>query len=88
MHLDGSEIRAIADALAPRVADLIAQRLDERPELAMSISEAAALIAVEQHVIRAAIADGRLPFLKLGRSIRIKRADLFALGSGREEPVG
>jgi len=42
MRLDSTEITAIATELAPLVADILEQRLSARPELAMSISEAAA----------------------------------------------
>lgn len=79
MQLDPQEIEAIAEKLAPKVASLIAQRLEERPELAMSIPEAAAIARVEQHVIRAAIQEGRLPHLRIGKSIRIPRSALFGL---------
>lgn len=79
MHLDHHEIEALADALAPRVADILEQRLSERPELAMSIPEAAAYVRVEPHTIRNAIASGRLPVCKIGHAVRIRRCDLFTL---------
>lgn len=79
MKLDPEEIQAIAQALAPAVADIIEQRLCELPELAMSIPEAAAIARVEEHSIRNAIRDGRLPSFKCGHSVRIRRADLFTV---------
>lgn len=77
MRLDDKDVQAIAAALAPAVADILERRLSERPEWAYSVGEAAAWANVQQHVIRQAISDGRLPCVKLGRSIRIKRSDLF-----------
>jgi excisionase family DNA binding protein len=77
MRLDAAEIQAIAEALAPAVADILERRLTALPQLALSIPEAAAMIQAEPHVIRDAIADGRLPALRLGRSVRIRRSDLF-----------
>ena len=79
MHLDPAEITAIADALVPRLVDQLERRFEQRPEWAMSISEAAAWCQVEPHVLRDAISDGRLPCIKIGRSIRIRRSDLFAI---------
>ena len=80
MQLDNAEITAIADALAPKVADILERRLSSRPEWAMSVSEAAAWARVEPHTIRDAIKVGKLACLKIGRSVRIRRSDLFGLG--------
>ena len=77
MKLDAEEIEAIAEALAGRVAEILERRFSERPEWAFSVSEAAAWLRVEPHVIRDAIADGRLPCIRIGRSVRIRRCDLF-----------
>jgi excisionase family DNA binding protein len=82
MRLDPSEIEAFADSLANRVADILEQRLSERPELACSIQEAAAIVNVPEHVVRDACEDGRLPCFRAGRSVRIRRSDLFAIRSG------
>ena len=79
MRLDPAEITAIAEALCPLVTDALARRLEESPQWAMSIPEAAAWCQVEPHVLRDAISDGRLPCIKIGRSIRIRRSDLFAI---------
>ena len=77
MRLDPEEIEAIAEALAPKVADILERRLSELPDLAMSIPEAAAYVRVEEYSIRNAIRDGRLPHFKCGHQVRIKRSDLF-----------
>lgn len=79
MRLDAEEIAAFAAALAPAVADIIERRLSERPELSMSIPEAAAYVRVEPHTIRNAIAAGRLPVCRIGNQVRIKRCDLFSI---------
>jgi len=71
MKLEQHEIDAIAEALAPRVAEILERRLAERPEWAMSVSEAAAWANVEQHVIRDAIKRGVLPCLRLGHSVEV-----------------
>ncbi|MHC4406406.1 MAG: helix-turn-helix domain-containing protein [Planctomycetota bacterium] len=88
MRLDPPEIQAIAQALAPLVADELERRLSERPEWARSIPEAAAYAKVEPHVIRDAIADGRLPSIHVGRQIRIRRTDLFGLRNGDSVETG
>ena len=79
MRLEPDEVQAIAEARVQRVADILERRLGELPALAMSIPEAAAIARVEEHVVRDAIADGRLPAFKIGKSWRIKRSDLFGL---------
>lgn len=85
MRLDEQEVQAIAAALAPRVADILEQRLSELPEWAMSIQEAAAWVRTETHVIRDAVTSGRLPCVQVGRTIRIRRSDLFGLNRERFE---
>ena len=87
MRLDDDEIRALASALAPAVADLLERRLAERPEWAYSIAEAAAWADVAEHVVRDAIADGRLPCVRLGRQIRIRRSDLYGVRHDNTETV-
>lgn len=86
MRFEPEEIRALAAELAPLVADELERRLSESPRWAMSIAEAAAWLRVEPHVIRDAIDDGRLPCARVGRSIRIRRRDLFlAAPNGQAE---
>lgn len=84
MRLEPSEIQAIADALAPMVADIVERRLSELPELAMSIPEAAAYVRVDETVVRSAIKAGRLPHCKIGHQLRIRRSDLFTVRGGAE----
>ena len=81
MKLDTDEITAIATELAPKVADILERRMSERPEWAKSINEAAAWAEIEPHVMRDAIAEGRLPCVRVGRSVRTRRSDLFGLKS-------
>ena len=83
MRLDADEIRAIADALVPALADELERRLCQWPEMAMSVPEAAAYAKVEESAIRNAIAAGRLPCCKIGNAVRIKRSDLFRLGDSK-----
>ena len=88
MRLEHEEIETLAGLLAPRIATLLAARLEARPEWAFSIREAASWAQVEPHVIRRAIADGKLPCVRIGRSIRIRRSDLFGIASdGRPDPA-
>jgi len=82
MRLDSSEITAIASELAPKVAAIIERHLEERPEWAMSVPEAAAWASVPEHTIRDAIASGRLSSVKVGHQVRIKRCDLFVVRNG------
>ncbi|NLS97990.1 MAG: helix-turn-helix domain-containing protein [Planctomycetaceae bacterium] len=85
MRLDPEEIEAIAEALAPRVADILERRLSDLPQWAMSIPEVAAWARVEEYIVREAVRNGSLPCIKLGRSVRIKRSDIFRL---MNEPKG
>ena len=78
-RVDPDEIQAIADSLAPRVAEILARKLESRPELALSIPEAAAIAKVDERTIRDACEAGRLRHLKIGRQIRIPRSELFGL---------
>ena len=58
MGLEPAEITALAEALAPRLAELLARRFEERPEWAFTIPEAASWARVEPYAIRAAIPLG------------------------------
>lgn len=87
MKFDAAEITALADALAPAVADILEARLSERPEWAFSVSEAAAWANVPEESIRHAIRSGKLPCLRVGNNVRIRRCDLFGLAAGKEEPM-
>ncbi len=80
MQLDQEEIAAIAAALAPLTADILRREICEWPEMAKSIPEAAAYVQVEEHTIRNAIRDGRLPHFKCGHQVRIRLSDLFRIG--------
>jgi excisionase family DNA binding protein len=77
MHLDDTEVQAIAEAIAPRLADILERRLSETPQWAMSISEAATWAQVSEDSIRHAIKVGRLPVVRVGHNVRIRRSDLF-----------
>ena len=79
MQFDAQDIDALADALAPRIAETVVATLIERPEWAMSVQEAATWVSVPEHVIRDALKSGTLPCIRIGRSVRIRRSDLFAL---------
>lgn len=79
MKLEQSEIEELARALAPIVADALEKKLSDRPEWCFSISEAAAWANVAEHVVRDAIEDGRLPAVRIGRQIRVRRSDLFCV---------
>ncbi len=77
MNLDPSEVQAIAESLAPLVANLLAERFESRPEWCFSVSEAASWLQVDEHVVRHAIRAGKLPAVRLGNQVRIRRSDLF-----------
>lgn len=77
MRLDPDEITALAESLASRVASILERRFSERPEWCFSPSEAAAWLQVDEHVVRHAIRAGKLPAVKLGNQVRIRRSDLF-----------
>ena len=78
MHLELSEIESLAESLASRVADVLEERFSKRPEWCFSPSEAAAWANIPEDAIRHAIRAGKLPCVKIGNNIRIKRSDLFA----------
>ena len=85
MQFDSDEIRELAAALAPLVADIIEARLDDRPEWCRSVAEVAAWLDMPQSKVREAISSGRLPCIRIGRSIRIRKADLFRVHGNGEE---
>lgn len=82
MRLDPSEIQQIADALVGPLADALERRLSESPEWARSIPECAAYLDMSERTIRDAIESGRLPAIKIGRQIRVRRSDLFLVRGG------
>ncbi|RKR89179.1 excisionase family DNA binding protein [Micromonospora pisi] len=54
----------------------------------LTIEQAAARIQMSERYIRRLVAERRIPFHKLGRSVRIKAVDLAAhVESGRVESI-
>ena len=54
----------------------------------LTIGEAADYIKMSERYVRRLVAERRIPFHKLGRSVRIKRVDLIAhVDAGRVEPI-
>jgi excisionase family DNA binding protein len=54
----------------------------------LKIKEAAALLNLSEHTLRMWIWQKRIPSIKLGRSIRLKRSDIEQLiHANRREPV-
>ena len=57
-------------------------------EEVLTIEQAAARINMSERYIRRLVAERRIPFHKLGRSVRIKAVDLAAhVEAGRVEPL-
>lgn len=56
----------------------------------LSVDEVADLVGVNRKTVYAAIHEGRLPALRLGRTLRVARADLVCLSVARpvREPRG
>ena len=79
MRFEPEEIEALVEALAPRVADFLEARLCQSPAWAMSVAAAAAWANVPEEAIRHAIKSGELPAVRIGRNVRIRRSDLFAV---------
>ena len=79
MKLEPDELEALAASLAPLVAAKLAERLEESPQWAMSVPEAAAWAKLEEHCIRGDIDSRRLPCVRVGRQVRIRRSDLFSI---------
>ncbi|GIG89202.1 helix-turn-helix domain-containing protein [Plantactinospora endophytica] len=54
----------------------------------LTIEQAAARIQMSERYVRRLVAERRIPFHKLGRSVRIRAVDLAAhLDAGRVEPL-
>ena len=88
MQFDREEIEHLARALAPQIADILEARLSELPQWAFSIAEAAAWARLPEHVVRAAVANGRLRVVHVGRQLRIRRSELFGLKADQpDEPA-
>jgi len=88
MKFEPDEINAIAESLAPRVADILEARLSESTTWAMSIPEAAAWARLPEDAVRHAIRTGRLPAVQVGRNVRIRRCDLFGIGTNGQPGRG
>ena len=61
--------------------------MSERPEWCFSIGEAASWLEVPEDSIRHAIKAGKLPAIRIGNNIRIRRSDLF-LAKAESQPEG
>jgi excisionase family DNA binding protein len=60
----------------------------ERPDDVLTVEQAAAAINMSTRYVRRLVAERRIPFHKLGRSVRLVRRDLVAhLDTGRVEPL-
>jgi len=66
----------VVEAIAVRVAALLAERAPAATSRWLSVTEAADLLGVDHKTIRAAIRTGRLPVVQLGRTQRILESDL------------
>jgi excisionase family DNA binding protein len=54
----------------------------------LTIEQAAEFLKMSERYVRRLVAERRIPFHKLGRSVRIKTADLMAhMDAGRVEPI-
>jgi excisionase family DNA binding protein len=54
----------------------------------LTVEEAAACMKMSVRYVRRLVADRRIPFHKVGRSVRLKAADVAAhLDAGRVEPI-
>jgi excisionase family DNA binding protein len=63
------------------------QRPPTSPQL-LTIDEAATRMSMSTRYVRRLVAERRIPFYRLGRSVRIDPADLAAhVQSGRVEPI-
>lgn len=51
----------------------------DRPSELLTVPEAAALLRLKPSTIRAWVCQRRIPYVKLGRLVRIKRTDAEAL---------
>jgi len=58
------------------------------PSDLMTVPETAAFLRLKVSTIRAWVSQRRIPFVKLGRLVRIRRHDAEALISQRLVPVG
>lgn len=54
----------------------------------MTVPEAALLLRLKTSTIRAWVCQRKIPFVKLGRLVRIRRSDAEALISSSTVPVG
>ncbi len=76
----------LAAAIAPRVAELVAEALKQPSDGYMSVSDAASVIGCERQRIYDLLSQGRLTRFKDGSRTLISRAELEAHVRG--EPVG
>lgn len=75
--MTSDEIQAIAKAVAAELA-----AIDSQHPRAMTMADAAAYIGKGQHLIRAAVEEGKLPLLRGGRSWLVARVAIDAWLAG------
>lgn len=74
----------LVEAIAQRTADLLAERLPNRPEPYMTVEEAATYLACSPKRIYALKAEGRLAHFRDGSRLLFRRSDLDAALVRRE----
>lgn len=74
------------DVLAEKIADRLAERLDQRPLL--TINEAALRLAVSRRQLYDLIGDGKLQTLKIGERQKIEQTEVDRYIRERRRPEG
>jgi excisionase family DNA binding protein len=80
----GELVEAVADALAPRVAELVVARLAAADvERDVTVDEAATMLGVSAETVRRRAREGALPAHREGQRLRIRVVDLEAYREAR-----
>jgi len=68
--------------VAASLAKLLRQVGSTDPERLLDATEAGALVGFDPEHVRRLVRAGRIPALKIGQDVRIRRADLLAWANG------
>ena len=78
LALDTSDVDALARAMAPLVAELLAARAPATPSPYLTPDEAAAYMRCGRQRVYDLVSEGRLPKVKDGARLLLRRDDLDA----------
>lgn len=80
------QLAGLVNATLARLERLEQRALEPGPQTLWTVPEAANYLGVTRHSVYAMVREARLPFVRLGRSIRLRPADLEEHVAGKARP--